>query len=214
MGLWAWDGEEWRKQCWCRDERPGRCVIYGSGPSLKTAPNIPGAFRLVQNHAARFVEPHLWVGLDDPALYDYIAYAPFRRVYRGNYADNLVDGIPARRLPDSYFADVKEMSPISIFEQKGIDAAFMWNKNTLAFAVQMALWLGFRVVSFAGIDLKGAYADGRELSEVDRLDCEKLWDEQLAFMKWLAERASARQIRVTCLSPESRLATVMPVEVV
>jgi len=225
MALWRWArtplASTWVKCPWHEQghwPRPARAVIYGCGSSLHTASTQGVGFRIVQNHAWRVVEPDLWVGLDPPAMFDdpdtgrHLSDTIFPKVYRGTYPD--LPAYPnraeprARDIPFAHFADVVTADRDAIFANHGLEQKFMWTKNTMHLAIQVALWMGFTDIAFAAVDLQGHYAFPEierkwTLAQIKKVN--QLLQEEFRWFKWFIPEATRRGIRISCLSPQSRL---------
>jgi len=212
MAIWTWTGTRYEKCPWHKTNISHlKAMIYGCGTSLNTANVAPsGYFRIVQNKAYERVVPHVWVGLDTPDIFskEHTASA-YRKVYRGNHGLELVDGIPAREYPETYFADVVPLPKEEIFTQKGLNCQFVWQKNTLTVAIQLAIYMGFKTIGFTGIDLQGDYFDNRTLTDAEQKKIDMLLAEEFEFMKWLCSAASLSGIALENHSPNSRLCEIM-----
>jgi len=222
MALWRWTPPpkpHWVKCPWHKQgkwPRPARAVIYGSGQSLISAPVPEDAFRIVFNRAWQVVEPHLWVGLDRPAIFDspngHLSATTFPKVYRGFFSS--YPALPgdstqlARDIPCAHFADTATGDRDEIFANHGLDQTFLWTENTMHFAIQIALWMGFRDLAFAGIDLHGRYFS-REIQQRLTLRqikaSNQLLVEEFRWFKRFIPEANRRGIRISCLSPGSKL---------
>jgi hypothetical protein len=184
-----------------------KAVIYGSGKSLRNADKNPeGCMRIVQNWAFKEIEPHIWIGMDEPQTFGIeLMNTPYRKVFRGNYAGLKVNGIPAKEYPETYFIDVKPQDRKSVFKNKGLDCQFYWNKNTMQVAIHLALWMGFKHLAFSGIDLKGHYHDGRKLSPEKENEMKRLLNEEFEWLKWFWMCAVYSGIKLENMSKNSRL---------
>jgi len=213
MPLWTYTGVKFEKCPWQRISRPDKAMLYGCGQSLLTAPSTPNAVRFVQNHAHRIVTPHVWTALDKPeAFTDCLRKPGFPKVMRGNFSSDLSGGIPARDWPDTYFADVAEGSfDLMFFGDSGIDAKFVWAKNTMATTLHIMLWMGFRDIVFAGVDLHGSYFDGRILTNEQEESQARLHDQEFVWLKQFADCCRRRVIQLRTVDASSRLAEIMEV---
>lgn len=208
MALWTWTGTSWAKCPWHSLSKGNlKAVIYGSGESLKEVDKAPaGYMRIVQNWAVKEVEPHIWIGMDKPETFGReLMDTPFRKVFRGSYAGELVDGIPAKEYPETYFIDVKQQDRGAVFHNRGLDCQFYWNKNTMQVAIHLALWMGFKHLAFAGVDLRGNYVDGRELTAKEKADTERLLKEEFEWMKWFKMCSGFGNIKLENMSGKGRL---------
>lgn len=214
MSLWRWSGNKYEKVDWhCLASRMP-ATLFGSGQSLNDANLVaPGTVRFVQNRGWAKVDPHIWCGLDDPGLFGReLLDTPFRKVFRGNHAEHLVDGIRAREYPETYWADVEAMPLENILLSRTADTKFIWQKNTMYFTLHMMVWMGYRDIRLAGIDLHGHYYDLSDTldtySVANRKRIHQLMDEQFKFFQWFAPAAASVGIKLTNLSPGSRLAKI------
>lgn len=236
MALWTWDGIRWRKAPWHegRWPRPQLAVVWGCGESLRTVMAPDGAFNIVQNHGWQLVHPDLWVGMDTPAMFsspdgEHNSAGDWPKVYRGVYAElpsGLPDGRKARDIPLAHFADLAVGDRMSedFFPNRGQEQKFMCGKardaqntgiSTMHVAIQVALWMGFKRLGFAGIDLNKAtsYAfrdksDKWTLKQIIKVN--QLLNEEFRWFRWFVPAAVKRGIECVCLAPESRLKELMP----
>ena len=213
IALWTWSGMNWSKCPWHAEDKGNlKAVIYGSGESLKEVDKFPkGYMRIVQNKAVSEVEPHIWIGMDEPEA-DFgreLMESPFRKVFRGNYAGMLVDGIPAKEYPETYFIDVKPQNKSVVFGNRGLDCSFYWNKNTMQVTIHLALWMGFKTIAFAGVDLGGSYFDKRKLSKKRKANTDRLLKQQFEWMKWFVKACKRAGITLENMSENSRLKEII-----
>jgi hypothetical protein len=215
MALWTWVGTHYEKCPWyALSKGVLPAVLYGAGQSLNSADPIEtGALRVVQNWAVKKVEPHIWIGMDDPNLFgkQYMD-TPFRKVLRGSFADVRVDGIPAKEYPETYFIDVEVQDKAAIFFNRGLDCKFYWGKNTMSVALHMLLWMGFKHIIFSGIDLCGAYFDNKQMDAKLKEDTDRLLAEEFTFMTWFAAVAKQQGIKLVNRSDASRLKEIEGIE--
>lgn len=208
MALWTWVGTNYEKCPWhALSKRAVPAVLYGAGASLNTANVVEkGALRIVQNWAVKRVEPHIWIGMDDPNVFGAEHMdTPFRKVFRGTFADTRVNGIPAKEYPETYFIDVAPQDRSVLFFNKGIDCKFFWGKNTMTVALHMLLWMGYKHIIFSGIDLCGTYFDNRTMDDKLKSETDRLLIEELDFMRWFADVAEQQGIILENRSDSSRL---------
>jgi len=215
MALWTWVGTHYEKCPWyslSKGMLPA--VLYGAGQSLNTADIVEqGAFSVVQNWAVKKVEPHIWIGMDKPELFGKQHMdTPFRKIFRGSYADEKVAGIPAKEYPETYFIDVEPQDKSVLFFNRGLDCKFFWGKNTMTVALHLILWMGFKHIIFSGIDLCGDYFDNRILDDKLKLETDRLLLEELSFMKWFSNIANKQGILLENRSDISRLKEIEGIE--
>lgn len=205
-------------------------VVWGCASSLRTTPSPPDAFNVVQNHGWQVIRPDLWVGMDAPAMFGGNSAGEWPKVYRHAYTElpsGLPDGRKARDIDMAFFPDLMVGSRASddFFPTSGIDQRFMigpaLNKqqtgiSTMHIAIQLALWMGFKRLGFAGIDLEKAtdYAFPEHsrkwtLAQVRKVN--QLLQEEYRWFKWFTPAAEKRGVTCVCLSPSSRLANLMEV---
>jgi hypothetical protein len=207
MGLWYWPDSHWVRVPLYRDRHDGKALICGTGPSLATAPQPADRLRISLNFAFLKVEPHIAVAMDFPVLLGDMVHRPFMKVFRGNYGDELVDNKAAKLYPNTFFADtdMNNRPHEAMFDHASDTTMFIWTKTTLAVAVHLALWLGYRNLGFIGVDLYNDLVPGQVSSSTDQtLECEYQW------MRWFAKEAKCHGITLGTYSPNSRLTTVMP----
>lgn len=212
MALWYWNGAAMSRADWHRLRRPERAVLYGAGESLNDAdPAEKGAVRFVQNHAYKVVTPHYWVAMDKLEYFEPAApRQQCMKVLRGPYCDETVDGQLAKEYPDTYWADIASEGRDMVWFERGAHTRFFWDAHTLGVALHLILYMGFRSIAFAGIDLRGEYFDRREVSPEDRALNERLWPRELEFLSWFAGVAKTEGIELVNRSPGSRLEEIMP----
>jgi len=215
MALWKWTGTNFEKCAWYSTNMHNlKAMIYGCASSLKEAPvNPKGYLRIVQNMGYKVIEPHIWIGMDEPEWFGpEFSEMPYRKVWRGNYAGNLVANIPAKEYPEMYFMDVVKQDRHELFYRKGLDCQFVWVGNTMVAAIHLALWMGFKTIGFAGIDLQGMYFDDKDstLTEQEKINTKRLLEEEFEFMTWLVGCGRATGITFENYSKTSRLSEIMP----
>ena len=210
MALWRWSGNKYEKVDWHCLAAKLPATLFGGGSSLNDADlNAPGTFRFVQNRSWLKVEPHLWCGLENPEAHGKdLLDTPFRKVLRGNFAQELVAGIPAREYPETYWADVETVPLENILLSRTADTKFIWQKNTMYFTLHMMVWMGYRDIRLAGIDLHGDYFDKPDFGLANKRLVGQLLQEQFKFFEWFAPAAASVGIKLTNLSPGSRLAKI------
>ena len=84
-------------------------------------------------------------------------------------------------MPNVLFADVdKNSDPEAIFKLRNHNIKFVWQKNTLAVALHIAIWMGAKSLFLLGCDLGGEkdYYDDRVLSDQQRQYNASLYKEQ------------------------------------
>lgn len=213
MAIWRKEAGKWLQPPWHAEPHPGRVVIYGSGQSLHTAPTIPGSTRLVLNFAHRVIPPDIWIGLDRVEIFDAaLLLSPVVKVFKGGRQNETYQGQPAHALPGAHFADVAVGNRIDIFAPASLETKFLWAKNTLTLGIQLALHMGYRHISFAGVDLRGPYFDQdcQDRSKPDKV--RQLLEEEFQFMRWFKHACDHRGIETFNLSPGSRLAKIFPAQ--
>jgi hypothetical protein len=211
MAIWIHNGADWDKLPLHRLSRPGTAVLYGCAPSLNEADLIEeGCTRFVQNWSFRKVEPHVWVGMDKPSDFGVeLMNKPYLKIFRGSFARDIVDGIPACDYGMSAFADVSLGNKSDIWFRRGVNTSFVWQSNTLTIALHLILWMGFRTIVFSGIDLQGEYFDNRTLDNVQRDRINKLFEIEYNFLCDFASIAKTQDIRLINRSKKSRLSNIM-----
>lgn len=207
MALWT-KNKQWEKCQWQADDK---AMIYGCGESVKDADTSPeGYTKIVQNYSHNIIQPDIWIGMDKPEAFGRkLLDTPYKKVFRGNYANMLVDGIPACEFPETYWIDVSKQKRASVLYNKGINCPFYWNQNTFQVAIHLALWMGFKTLAFAGIDLQGKYFDNRKLTKQQVARTELLLVEEFNWMKWFAECAKKLGITLENMSLTSRLTEII-----
>lgn len=214
MAIWKWTGVGYEKCPWFSTSTGSlKAMLYGSAMSLHDSDKAPnGYMRIVQNRSFKLVEPHIWIGMDEPSVFGKeLLDTPYRKVFRGNHSQCLVNGVKAREYPETYWMDVNDTKRESIFFNRGLDCQFFWNKNTMQTALHMILWMGFKSIGFSGIDLGGKYFDDRKLTDQQIEETNLLLHQEFEFMRWFCEICNNQSISLSCFSKKSRLSELMPV---
>jgi hypothetical protein len=212
MSLWKWTGTNFEKCPWHNTNNRLKAVLYGSGTSLLYADKEPeGSVKFVQNRAHETVDPDIWIGMDLPENFkDDLFDTPFRKIFRGNYANIKHNGIPLKEYPETYFIDATSKKSEDIFFNRGLETQFYFPKHTMGTALHLILWMGFKHIVFSGIDLQGDYADKRKMSPEKADETKRLLDEEFLFMSWFIPAAINAGIKIENTSEKSRLKEILP----
>lgn len=211
MGLWYDCGRGLVKAVgFARSDMGADLYLCCPGPSLAgvdpAALRIPGAFLLAVNTAYPRIRPDLWIGMDTPACYDpRLWWEPFPKVCRGSYVNETCGGVPVRRLPNVYFADVERAYVTDIFRRRQHDAKFVWNGNTFIVAVHLAVWLGARRIHLVGCDFGGKqdYHDARHLTNQQRHGNRLLYSRLLSLLPRLRDTAKVNGVELVSCTADS-----------
>jgi hypothetical protein len=208
MALWKWNGYEYLKAP-LHSVSTGnlKAMLYGTGESLKEADKSPkGYMRFCINYAYKEVDPHYFIGMDDPNKFGReLMEMPFRKVFSGGYANIKVDGIAAKEYPETYFADIQSDSRGSIFFNRGVDCNFFFSKKTMFVALHLIMYMGFKHIAFSGVDLGGDYFYNQKLNDAEK----KTLEEEFIFMKWFAEACPKANVTLENTSKVSRLNEIL-----
>lgn len=213
MALWKYNGCGHVMVPFNAPPHNGVALLMGTGKSLNTISDddIPGnVVKFGLNHSFRAIRPDIFLALDEPAYFGKdVAEAPYIKVFRGNHADVLVDGIASKKYFNTYFADMEVGNREKVFSFNGIETKFWWNKSTFYFALHFIYWMGFRKIAFIGVDMKGDYFDSRTLSVEEEKDNRNYLEQNFEFMKWYAEAAGNFGMKLVTCSKDSRLNEIM-----
>jgi len=201
MALWTMANDGWVKAPMHGIMKSAKCVICGCGSSLKDAVIPDDRYKIVLNDAYETVKPDCWVALDKPEFFSLdIMEKPITKVLRGGHQKEKIADREASSFPATYFCDIREVPYQCVFDYPHLDYLFCWQSQTMILAVQLAWYLGFKDIAFAGVDL----ADGRhndkaftpEQIEKNR----KVWSQQVTFFKWWIAEARKRDITVSSIT--------------
>jgi len=201
MALWTMAENGWAKVPMHGTMKGGKCVICGCGPSLATTAIPEDRYKIVLNDAYKTVEPDMWVALDEPSIFGpEIIKTSCVKVLRGGHQAELVDEREAASFPGTFFADLKDLPRECVFDHPHLDYLFVWKKQTMIFATQLAWYLGFSDVAFAGVDLRDGRHVPKEFTE-DQLKKDRMvWAQQAEYFNWWVPEAMKRGITVSSLS--------------
>lgn len=210
QGLWRHNGTQWVLVDWHRAYTPGTCIICGSGMGLTTFVPDPKDFHICINAAWRFVRPDIWIGMDSPAFFGKELMAQmFRKVLRGGSQDEMVEGAKVHSYPETYFPSNSDVPLDSVMLDRRAEPTFVWRKNSFIPAIQLAVWMGFRRIGFAGVNLGGEHCDKRQFTAKQKDDYVKLWDEILIDLKALHGLGNQLGISLVSYTKDSPINTFM-----
>ena len=203
MSLWSYSDNKWVINDW-RNPQAGTAVLACPGPSLTKAPeDMRGPNRTVfaVNSAYPRVKPDVWIGMDSMDCYHpNLAYESFPKVFRGNYhAMKTSKGDEVRSLPFNYFADVTRCDGVGdILTRSSGDLKLVWFKHSLAAALHLIVWMGYKRIVFTGCDMGGKtdYYDDRVLTRKQHAENRRLYKQQIGFLKQFVHELSG----IECVS--------------
>lgn len=205
--------------------------VLSSGPSLKYA-NLhllkeSPVFSVGINTTYPKFKPNMWVGLDYPKCFnENLWFEPFTKVCRIPYVNQPIkegSEIKVKDCPNVYFAtsDAKftNNGAREIFKRRAHKALFVWENNTLATALNLLIWMGYKKIHLLGSDFGGDdYFDDSEsarpwnhdqtspsgkISKAQRQKNEKLWGQQINFIKDVSKYGKSINLEIISCSPGS-----------
>lgn len=201
MALWSMAGDGWVKAPMHGTMRGAKCVICGCGPSLAEAEIPEDRYKIVLNDGYKTVKPDMWVALDKPDIFGMdIMERPCAKILRGGHQTELVEGREARTFPNTFFGDLRDLPRECVFDHPHLDYLFVWQRQTMIFATQMAWYLGFGDVAFAGVDLRDGRHIPKEFTEAEIKKNRLVWSQQTEYFKWWIPEALKRGIKVSSLA--------------
>jgi len=136
--------------------------VFSSGPSLKAIKaedfNDKPIFKIGINTTYPKIKPDIWLGMDYPKCFnEKIWTEPFWKILRNPYNQHTVRGKKVKDFPFVYFAtidsDMTKDPAREIFRRRAHKAKFIWANNTVATAMHMLIWMGFKRIHLIGSDL-------------------------------------------------------------
>jgi len=126
-------------------------------------------------------------------------------VCRGSYVKETCGGVPIRKCPGVYFADVERAYVTDLFRRRQHDARFVWNGNTFIVALHLAVWLGGRRIHLVGCDFGGSkdYHDARKLTDEQRRNNRVLYGRLVSLFPRLRDTAKVNGIEIVSCTPDS-----------
>lgn len=146
--------------------------VFSSGPSLEAIDpkdfDDKPIFKIGINTTYPKIKPDIWIGLDYPKCFNEKLWRePFWKVLRNPYNQHSVNGKKVKDFPFVYFATLdKKMTPHpakEVFNRRAHKAKFIWANNTVATAMHMLVWMGFKRIHLIGSDL--GFSDKAYFSE-------------------------------------------------
>ena len=210
QGLWRFNGSVWATVDWHRVFTPGTCIICGSGMGLTDYVPDPKNFHICINAAWKIVRPDIWVGMDSPAYFGKeLMDQMFRKVLKGGSQEDLVDGFKVQSYPETYFPSDAEVPLENVMLDRRAEPTFVWQKNSFIPAIQLAVWMGFRRIGFAGVNLGGSHCDGRVFTKEQKADYAILWKEIECDLRALHHLGSQLGIVMVSYTKDSPINTFM-----
>lgn len=181
------------------------------GPSLRYAGDIRGAGRTIYalNTAYPKIKPDVWIGLDRAACFDDALWCEaFPKICRK------IDGDTTKKRyhPNVMFVDLENKDPAKMFICREDSSRFVWNGNSLIFALHYMIWKGHKKIHFVGCDMGGYrdYCDDRILTSEQRASNRKLYQEQVETLRRLTPLAKRNGIDFVSCTPDSPLNRFLP----
>lgn len=214
-GLWYFCGEGYARARMARHHLGLDVVLCAPGPSMERVERQPGVMIAALTKAYPLVKPDIWFGMDSVECYDRRVWSEsFTKVTRFTQPnlDMRVGGRLVQEFPHTYFAATEERpsSIETIFRNRGHDAQFFWQADTLATALHVLVWMGARTIYLNGFDLHQVggrdYAAGvpKTLDNSLRKINHRLFDHQVEFLRKFAKvgrRAGVQLVSTTLGSP-------------
>lgn len=212
MALWYECGNGMVKTSFAKKDERNDAYIVCPGPSLKNV--NPDSFSnrvgytvvgITTSYPA--IKPDIWVGLDRVECYDRMLWwEGFVKICRGNYNGMVVEGLPIKSFRNTFFADcIAPTNQDDIFTLRAHDIRFVWHKNTLAMALHLLIWMGFKKIHFVGCDLTTGYFDGRMIGKAREESNLNLHNQLYTYLKWFSKTGEKHGIETINCSPGSRL---------
>ena len=131
------------------------CILACNGPSFREVPAErlcgPGRIVIGVNNVYPRLRPDYWHGVDTPENFDQaLCFEPFPKILRAGTDQCKVAGIHLSHLVNTFFVDLRKTGNVWDWSER---ATFYESKNSLLSALQLALWLGMRNITLAGVDL-------------------------------------------------------------
>lgn len=221
MALWYDCGQGLIKTSFARSDLGADAYLCCPGPSLAsvdaTALDRPGIVTFALNTAYPHIRPRVWMGLDHPSCYDTrLWWEPFVKIVRMHTVNGvdltLCGGQHVRYCPNVFFPDLEEAPAEKMFSLRAHDVQFIWEKNTLAFALHVMIWMGARRIRLVGCDFGGDrdYYDDRRLTDEQRTSNRRLYTQQVEMLRELHPIAARIGIEIISCTPGSPVNEFMP----
>lgn len=206
--------------------------VFSSGPSLEAidAKDFDGQpiYKVGINTTYPKIKPDVWLGMDYPKCFnDKLWSEPFWKVLRNPYNQHTVGQKKVKDFPFVYFAtidsDITPNASAEIFKRRSHKAKFIWANNTVATAMHMLIWMGFKRIHLIGSDLgigeKAYFSDSEEyrpfnhdesspsgkISEEQEKKNQRLYNQQLSFFKGFCESGQSIGLEVISCTKNSPL---------
>ncbi|MCP4216023.1 MAG: hypothetical protein GY765_15325 [bacterium] len=218
MALWRVCNDKWKAISFANNKLGADVYLCGAGPSLAQINNedlhVPGAYICAINNAITRIKPHVWVGMDKPHLFNKnLWYEMFRKICRGSFNNEKVNGVPIKYFPETYFADIEAVTDVGeLFQRRGHNTKFVWHKHTLGVALHYLIWIGARRIHCLGFDLGGDsdYHDGRVLPDKRRAYNRRLYKQQADYLRLFKKHADKHKIEIISCTPGSPINNFLP----
>tara|TARA_Y100001963_G_scaffold156179_1_gene249126 strand:- start:7154 stop:7903 length:750 start_codon:yes stop_codon:yes gene_type:complete len=214
MGLWYNCGNGYVKISLARERNNCSAFICCPGPSLSSInpTYLNGHNRIVfsLNNSYPFVRPDIWVGMDEPNGYSSDLYTqPFMKIMRGPHCDLTSRGKQINQNWNLFYANVeKPKDQLDIFLLRKNDINFVWNGNTFATALHIAMWMGCKEFFLFGCDLDNSekdYFNKIKLKEKQKSYSQRLYNELFNWLKWFNENCNQFGVSIYSCSKNSRI---------
>jgi hypothetical protein len=216
--IWYDCGNGWQKSYMARKDMGADAILCCPGPSLKSpyVNQLRGLGRKVFaiNTAYPTVRPDFWIGMDEAFCYDVnLLDETFPKVFRGTYAEMMLDGEKVKHKPETYFADVGKLPEgKTMFDLRAHDVKFAWHSHTLGVALHIMIWMGAKNIYLLGCDMGGDkdYCHDLTLTPEQKARNKRLYAQQIEFLKEVSEQGKKYGVKIHSSTPESPINEFLP----
>jgi hypothetical protein len=216
--IWYNNNNNWEPISWAKKDLGLDAILCCPGPSLKNVDisNLKGIGRKVFaiNTSYPTVKPDIWVGMDEAYCYDTnILDEPFPKIFRGTYCEMIKEGKKVKDFPETYFADVATVPPgKTMLDLRSKDTKFAWHNHTLGVVFHLMIWMGAKNIYLVGCDMGGdkEYCHDLTLTQDQQIRNQKLYKQQIIFIKKLSLAAKEHGITIWSSTPNSPLNDFLP----
>jgi hypothetical protein len=173
----------------------------------------PGRIVAAINTAYPKVRPDLWFGMDGPECYDAnLLNEPFPKYLRGGYQTRRHMGVELQDFHATFFMDCEKADVDQIFVRRNHDIRFCWPNHTLGMALHGLVWMGAKDIRLVGCDMGGKrdYWDNRTLTTTQRAHNNRLYGEQLVYLKRFHAAGNACGINLSSCTKNSPINKFLP----
>jgi len=201
------NGKGWNKISFARQDMGCDAYLCCPGPSLQNIERGRGRKIFAINTAYPKIKPDVWMGLDRVECYDRAIWAePFVKICRGNYTEMEVQGKKVKYFDNVFFASIKQAeNNKTLFDYLNHEDSLLWYKNTLATMLHLIIKMGAKTIYLAGCDMGGNYYDNRIIDPDHKIRNERLYKQQIEFLKKLNIQCNSKGIELISVTPNSPL---------